>query len=129
MVTGVDLTLIASLHEPAAEHLDQQTLNDLVTNGETEEAFDTAFEHGDELFETTFNTLDGVGAKVGNGQRFTHVPRADMIGPGNWATHFPVRVTGPNAQNCNACHNLPADDGAGGIDANVHRDPQHSADL
>ena len=124
-----DLTLVGILHTPQAEHLDQQELNDLVAAGETEAAFDEAFEHGDELFETTFNALDGVGANVGNGQRFTRIPRADLANTGQWATHFPARVTGPNAESCNGCHNTPSDDGAGPAAANVHRDPQHTGVL
>jgi hypothetical protein len=48
---------------------------------------------------------------------------------GEWANHVPARETGPNAASCNGCHNQPSDDGAGGTEANVHRDPQHSADV
>ena len=111
------------------EHLDQFELFDLIDHGETREAFETAFEHGDELFETVFSAADGVGANVGNGSLFTRVPRADLTGPGEWATHTPRRPTGPNADACNACHNTPADDGAGGIEANVVRDPHHTGDI
>jgi len=129
MIRNSDLSLVASLHPAQGEHLDQQTLDDLISQGQKSEAFDEAFEHGDELFETQFNAVDGVGAKVGDGQRFSREPRADLKGPGQWANHFPERVTGPNAQSCNACHNLPTDDGAGGIAGNVVRDPQHAGTL
>jgi Di-haem oxidoreductase, putative peroxidase len=111
------------------EHLDQLELLDLIDRGEAREAFVTAFEHGDELFETVFSAADGVGANVGNGSLFTRVPRADLTGPGEWATHTPRRPTGPNADACNACHDTPADDGAGGIEANVVRDPHHTGDI
>jgi hypothetical protein len=124
-----DLALVERLHEPAAEHVEQAELVALVRAGRHAEAFELAFEVGDELFETIFNALDGVGANVGNGARFTRVPRADLAGFGEWANHFPARETGPNASNCNACHNVPVDDGAGFPSANVHRDPLHSADL
>lgn len=124
-----NLVLVSALHQPQAEHLDQQELVTLVQSNQTEAAFAEAFAHGDELFETVFNALDGVGANVGNGQRFTRVPRADLAGPGQWAKHVPSRATGPNAQSCNACHNQPSDDGAGSAAANVHRDPQHSQVL
>jgi hypothetical protein len=124
-----DLAIVSTIDHPNAEHLDQQTLNQLVAAGDVSEAFEEAFEHGDELFETTFNYVDGVGAHVGEGQRFTRIPRADLMGPGEWGKHFPARVTGPNAQSCNSCHNLPTDDGAGGSSSNVHRDPQHSGVL
>lgn len=120
---------VEDVHEPAAEHIEQSELFNLVAAGEDEEAFELAFETGDELFETVFNALDGVGANVGQNQRFSRVPRADLAGPGEWANHFPPRATGPNTQACNHCHSLPSDDGAGTAAANVHRDPTHSASL
>jgi cytochrome c peroxidase len=128
-VIVLDLSVVGRLHSPTFDHLAQGTLLSLVQNGHPDTAFDTAFEHGDELFETVFNALDGVGANVGQGQRFTHVPRADLTGPGEWANHFPPRATGPNARSCNACHNLPSDDGAGDIVGNVHRDPGHTGNI
>jgi len=116
---------VGELHDPAAEHLDQLELLTLVQAGQNAEAFELAFEHGNDLFEARFNVLDGVGANVGNGQRFTRTPRADLAGAGQWANHFPARSTGPNAESCNACHLSPFEDGAGPIAANVHRDPLH----
>ena len=125
-----DLGLVRRLHLPAAdEHGDQLTFLTLVSNGQADEAFDLAFETGDELFETRFNAIDGVGANVGDGQRFTRVPRADLRGRGEWANHVPSRATGPNAEACNACHSEPGDDGAGLAAANVHRDPNHTGNL
>jgi hypothetical protein len=124
-----NLVLVATLHDAQAEHVDQEELLQLVQNNQSEEAFEEAFEDGDELFEVTFNALDGVGANVGQGQRFTRVPRADLDGVGEWARHVPARATGPNAQACNSCHLQPADDGAGGAAANVHRDPEHTGIL
>lgn len=121
---------VGDVHEPAAEHIEQSVLYDLVVAGEDEEAFELAFETGDELFETVFNVLDGAGANVGQGgQKFSRVPRADLAGPGEWANHVPARATGPNAQACNSCHDLPFDDGAGPTSGNVHRDPTHSASM
>ena len=104
-------------------HVDQAELNALVANGLHHEAFLHAFETGDEVFGTAFEARDGVGANVGQGQRFTRVPRADLFGPGEWRTHTPTRATGPNGQACENCHNQPAEDGAGGISGNVIRDP------
>lgn len=124
-----NLPLIGALHEAQAEHIDQAELFNLVAAGEHEEAFELAFEVGDELFETQFNALDGVGANVGDGQRFTRTPRADQTQFFEWANHFPPRATGPNARACNACHDKPFDDGAGDADTNVHRDPLHSGQL
>jgi hypothetical protein len=123
------LGLVGDLHEPRAVHFDQFAALDLVRSGEGHAAFEGAFEEGDELFETQFNALDGVGANVGNGQRFTRVPRADLSSPGEWASHSPARATGPNAQACNQCHIIPFDDGAGTPAMNVHRDPGHMAAL
>jgi hypothetical protein len=107
-------------------HVDQYELTALVANGLHLEAFLHAFETGDEVFGTAFSMHDGVGGNVGQGQRFTRVPRADLAGFGEWAAHTPSRATGPNAQGCFACHNEPAEDGAGGIAGNVIRDPGHT---
>jgi cytochrome c peroxidase len=113
---GLELpALVSEIHEGNIEHCDEAV---------ADREFAEAFECGDELFETVFNEVDGVGANVGGGARFSRVPRADRAGPGEWKRHTPARVTGPNAQACNACHRQPFDDGAGGIDANVIRDPQ-----
>src|SRR5262245_36467998 len=121
------LALVGQLHSAAGDHLDQSDLLALVQQGQNGAAFDLAFEHGDELFETKFNALDGVGAHVGDGLRFTRRPRADQAGPGEWATHQPSRATGPNATSCSSCHNQPGDDGAGGPESNAVRDPLHAA--
>ncbi|MDX2169733.1 MAG: di-heme oxidoredictase family protein [Deltaproteobacteria bacterium] len=118
--------IVASLHAPGGEHLDQEELVDLLHDGRNADAFSEAFEHGDELFETSFNAVDGVGAEVGDGSRVTRVPRADLAA---WSSHTPSRATGPNAAACTGCHNLPGDDGAGSAAANVHRDPTHSGEL
>jgi cytochrome c551/c552 len=117
-----DLTDVKNVHSAAAVHADQQELMALVLSGQDEEAFDEAFELGDELFATLFNAIDGVGANVGRGQRFTRVPRADLKGTGEWFRHTPARVTGPNSNACNSCHFRPFEDGAGDASANVHRD-------
>jgi hypothetical protein len=114
-----DLTNVANVHQGVAEHIDQDELNALARAA----AFTEAFEHGDELFEMPFNAIDGGGANVGRGQRYTRVPRADLRGPTDWWSHRPIRVTGPNAAGCFECHELPFDDGGGAASANVHRDP------
>jgi cytochrome c551/c552 len=117
-----DMSDVRIAHKPAALHTRQDDLVGLVKSGQRTQAFTEAFEGGDGLFETNFNALDGVGANVGRGQRFSHVPRADLKGPGEWFNHTPVRVTGPNASACAQCHLKPFDDGAGDASANVHRD-------
>ena len=88
--------------------------------------FADTFECGDELFGTVFNALDGVGINVGDGSRFTRVPRADLNGNGQWNRNVPPRVTGPNGQACEECHNVPVGDGAGFVNSNVVRDPLHA---
>src|SRR5262245_26839912 len=87
--------------------------------------FDEVFECGDELFGTVFNALDGVGINVGDGGRFTRVPRSDLNGTLQWNRNIPARITGPNGQSCEECHNVPVGDGAGFINSNVIRDPLH----
>lgn len=102
-------------------HADQAVLESLDASA----AFVQAFELGDELFEMNYNALDGVGINVGNGQRFSSVPRLDLNGPKAWANVMPQRHTGPNGDSCISCHNLPVSDGAGGINDNVIRiDPE-----
>ncbi|MDB5047112.1 MAG: hypothetical protein JWO30_183 [Fibrobacteres bacterium] len=114
------------------DHLDQSTLLNFINSGNPAAAFGEAFETGDELFDHPFNEFDGGGANVGqnwpNGGmiRYTRTPRASLGGPGEWRNHFPSRATGPNAQACEECHNLPVPDGAGGNASNVHRDPLHT---
>lgn len=123
-------SLVSLIHPKAfPAHVDQGQITAAVQAGDAQLAFETAFGEGDELFDTAFNAVDGVGANVGRGQKFTRVPRADLHGPGEWATHSPARETGPNAQSCTACHAQPTEDGAGSIVANVHRDPLHTGDL
>jgi len=114
-----DLTHVDSVHDAAAEHVEQSELNALAAG----ERFTEAFEIGDELFATAFNAIDGGGANVGRGQRYTRIPRADLRGQGEWFNHTPVRVTGPNAGGCFECHEQPFEDGAGTAALNVHRDP------
>ena len=111
--TPASLRQVDIVHNTAAEHVSQDELRGLVAAGQAAAAFQEAFEDGDELFETAFNALDGGGANVGRGQRFTRVPRADLQGAGEWFNHTPIRVTGPNAQGCFECHEQPFEDGAG----------------
>jgi mono/diheme cytochrome c family protein len=118
-----DLDAVERLHGGAIEHCDAAVAG---------QDFLEAFECGDELFETVFNAVDGVGANVGDGGRFTRGPRADLDGPAEWASHLPARATGPNAASCVACHQGAAiggaGDGSGPTALNVMRDPFASAD-
>lgn len=132
---SVDLTslrsmdLIGEMHEPAASHTTQVSFLEMAATESREDTFLEVFELGDVLFDTDFNTLDGGGANVGNGMRFSRVPRADLKGKTQWASHVPFRHTGPNAQSCTACHNQPFEDGAGSAAMNVVRDPTGSGEL
>lgn len=121
--------VVQNSHQPQAKHADQIDLVTSVQRGQPDKAFNEAFELGDALFATSFNALDGGGANVGDGQRFTRVPRADLTGSGQWAAHTPARTTGPNAQACTECHSQAAEDGSGAAMANVIRDPLHSGRL
>lgn len=124
-----DLGLVRRLHPPMAAHIGQSEFTNLVKAGDSAEAFELAFEHGDEIFATAFNALDGGGANVGLGLRYTRVPRADFSGPGQWHTHTPLRETGPNAAACASCHRQPTEDGAGTPADMVVRDPGHTGRL
>lgn len=123
------MKLVDDVHEPVAAHTTQISFLRLSTLETREDAFHEIFELGDELFDTDFNSLDGGGANVGNGMRFTRVPRADLRGEKQWASHIPFRHTGPNAQSCTACHNQPFEDGAGNAAMNVVRDPTGSGQI
>lgn len=135
MVVVTGLTPLGTLAEtigdgpafPLSAHVDQFQIN----NGTVQ--FPELFGEGDELFEASYNNLDGVGANLlqdaAVSLRFSRVPRADLAG----FTSDPFRATGPNGQSCASCHNgptipggEPVDDGSGGINSNVHRDPQRT---
>ena len=119
-VSPDELDQVAGNVAGAIEHCDEVI--------DEEQGFQAIFDCGDELFETRFNALDGVGMDVGDGGRFTRVPRADLA---NWSSTNPPRATGPNAEACNICHVAEsignAGDGAGPAGLNVIRDPQNSA--
>lgn len=104
------------------EPVDQAELNAMPPNA----AFLEAFELGDELTEFNFDASHGVGANIGEGRRFSRVPRADLAGPEEWASHFPVREGGANATSCIACHNAPFANGAGDVAVNAIVDPAHT---
>jgi hypothetical protein len=127
LVGNRDLQTVRRIHSPAATHCTQAQLLAAA------DRFDAAFECGDNHFATEFNAIDGVGANVGNGQRFTRTPRADKIGANEWFQHTPARATGPNASACKHCHNQGlgegAEDGSGAAVANVHRDPMRAGLL
>jgi len=111
-------------------HVDQHDLLTKIAAGKHGEVFKEAFEKGDIIFGTFFTQEQGGGANVGGIliPQYTRMPRADLTASGQWATHTPTRATGPNAQSCKECHNLPDEDGAGTVALNVHRDPNHSND-
>lgn len=112
---------IGAIEETLGGHIDQAELEALPGD----EAFIEAFEEGDELFEIKYNSLDGVGINVGNGKRFSSIPRLDLTGPEAWASVMPHRITGPNGDSCLGCHNNPVADGAGGVNDNTVRiDPE-----
>lgn len=123
---ATDPLRVAPYHDAQAEHCDQIALTAI---SDPHARFDEAFECGDELFDTRFNSMDGVGANVGDQLRFTRVPRADLVATGEWASHIPMRSTGPNAEACTVCHIDPFEDGSGAAGMNAVRDPLHTGDL
>ena len=109
---------LGAVEETLGGHIDQEALELMSAS----EAFEEAFEEGDELFEIKYNALDGVGVNVGNGNRFTSVPRLDLE---SWKDVLPHRITGPNSDSCINCHSFPVGDGAGVVNDNVVRiDPE-----
>jgi hypothetical protein len=129
IVDAPSLDVVRTVHKPVLVKTFQDELNNLVKAGKNAQAFELAFERGDDMFGSVFIAVDGSGANVGTGERYSHVPRADLKGERQWFTHTPARVTGPNAAGCFECHNVPVEDGAGLPSGNVHRDPQRSGAL
>ena len=66
---------------------------------------------GERLFVASFNTLDGAGRPGSTG---TGAPRAPRTAPENFN-----RISGPDANACSGCHNLPVAGGGGDQVANV----------
>ncbi|MEO9897638.1 MAG: di-heme oxidoredictase family protein [Paracoccaceae bacterium] len=120
--------LNSALSDEALPPADQHVMSQLIQDGQGAKAFLEAFEAGDELTEFSFDAARGVGAYIGEGRRFTRIPRADLNGPMEWATHFPKREGGANATSCIACHNAPLANGAGDVALNVVVDPAHTGD-
>lgn len=105
---------------PLPNHIEQTTIK----NHPVKQVVDW----GRLLFETEYNSLDGVGSNLlldpDVSMRFTRYPRMDLPGfAGN-----PVRVTGPNSQSCITCHSLPYPAGAGDVEDTQIRDPHRSGD-
>jgi cytochrome c2 len=125
--------LIQTPSPRGSDTLGQRTLYDLVRAGSEMDAVDIAINQGRFLFAKVFDAADGVGCYVTRGVRFTQIPRADLTGPGEWASQRPARTSGPDAQSCNACHfqmmDGPQDLGAGPVVTNVVRDPRRSGML
>lgn len=100
---------------PFPSHLDQFAL--------LNRPFSAVFDAGGHLFNTTYNSLDGIGANLAGDPdvsvRFSRVPRPDLPG----FLFDPLRTTGPNGQSCVSCHNVPLEGGAGGIESTGIRDP------
>src|SRR4051812_34013250 len=72
---SADLEIVDEVEGAAVEeHMVQADLNATPAA----DRFKVAFAHGNELFQTTFNAVDGIGAKVHAGERFTRTPRADQ---------------------------------------------------
>lgn len=105
---------------PALEHCDEAVAG---------RDFDEIFECGDEIFGTRFNEADGVGANIGDGGRFTKVPRSDLKGARQWFNHKPPRAVGPEASSCQECHLQPAGDGAAPVSLNSIRDPLRTGNV
>ena len=92
---------------PLRHHLDQHTI--------TRTPVGEITELGQKLFNATYNLLDGAGANLSGDAagtiRFTRLPRMDLPG---FASN-PTRTSGPNSQNCVACHHGPYPGGAGAL--------------
>lgn len=116
---------ISETEQPVAEHCTQVQINSI---SNPDDRFRFTFECGQGLFSARFNSLDGGGALVGDGNLYTGVPRADLDGPGEWANHIPQRRNGPDGEACVLCHAEPTT-GSGANALNIVLDVTNSADL
>jgi len=69
-----EVSLVEKLHGGALQHTDQAALMKM----RNRDAYNNAFTAGDAIFSDLFNAVDGAGANVGNGARFTRFPRPDF---------------------------------------------------
>lgn len=120
-----NLPLLSILEDPLAIHCEQETLNAIKSSSER---FAFARDCGQGLFEVPFNVLDGGGGNVGDFNRYTGVPRADLTGFGQWANHTPQRRSGPDGEACNICHENPSA-GAGATALNIVSDVFNSGEI
>ena len=116
---------ISDTEQPIAEHCTQAEINSISNPAAR---FQFTFECGQGLFSARFNSLDGGGALVGDGNLYTGIPRADLDGPGEWANHIPQRRNGPDGEACVLCHAEPTT-GSGANALNIVLDVTNSADL
>jgi len=117
--------LIGETEQPLADHCKQSEINAI---SDPNERFLFTFKCGQRLFSTRFNSLDGGGANVGDGNLYTGIPRADLNGVGEWANHVPQRRNGPDGEACVLCHAEPTT-GSGANALNIVLDPLNNADL
>src|SRR5439155_192587 len=71
-----EVSLVEKLHGGELEHTDETALRGM----RNRDAYLDAFTHGDAIFSDLFNAVDGAGANIGNGARFSRFPRADLVG-------------------------------------------------
>ena len=88
-----------------SKHLDQSSIN------EGDVSLEEIIKHGRELFVVSFNTLDGAGRPEATGSNKKRLRRE--------TPHNFNRISGPDANACSGCHNLPAIGGGGDNAANV----------
>jgi len=117
--------VISEVEQPLAEHCTQSEINAI---SDPNERFVFTFECGQRLFATRFNSLDGGGANVGDGNLYTGIPRADLNGAGEWANHVPQRRNGPDGEACVLCHAEPIT-GSGANALNIVLDPLNNANV
>ena len=86
-------------------HLDQSSID------QGELSLEEIIQHGKELFVISFNTLDGAGRPEATGSNKKRLRRE--------SPHNFNRISGPDANACSGCHNLPKIGGGGDNAANV----------
>ena len=90
-------------HPALAQHIEQADIDNAALT------FDAIFQQGKDLFDARFNRCDGEGRPATTGASAHREPNQPAFS----------RISAPDANSCEGCHNQPRDGGAGDFVANV----------
>ena len=88
VLASTELGLINTLHPSDLVHTSQAELNGASSAGSPSARFTLAFDRGDQEFSHQFSAAEGGGANVGDGGRYSRMPRADLKQAGQWVEEY-----------------------------------------